>query len=90
MKALVAGAGVIGTVYGAHLGCRGRAIPVLSHLVAVRSDQLSTASAQLTGLAGAPAVVFFGTNLGGRAAITVPFSGDVGLGTPAASLEAQK
>src|SRR5258705_11598051 len=34
-------------------------------LVAVRSDQLAAACSQLTGLAGSPAVVFFGTTSGG-------------------------
>jgi ketopantoate reductase len=31
MRALIAGAGVIGTVYGAHLGAAGHAVSVLSH-----------------------------------------------------------
>ena len=115
MRILIAGAGVIGTVYGAHLGAAGHAISVLSHpprtgdiaargltardvltgnrvetgtvvvpdavgdrydlvLAAVRADQLASARAELTGLQGTPAVLFFGNNPGGRAAIpaTVP------------------
>ncbi len=31
MRILTAGAGVIGTVYGAHLGAAGHAVSVLSH-----------------------------------------------------------
>src|SRR5258707_10336072 len=105
MRVLIAGAGVIGTVYGAHLAGAWHAVSVLSHpprtkdvarngliahdvlegsrtdarvsvapdaagtlfnlvLVAVRSDQLAAACSQLTGLAGSPAVVFFGTTPG--------------------------
>jgi 2-dehydropantoate 2-reductase len=123
MRVLVAGAGVIGTVYGAHLAGAGHAVSVLSHpprtedvarnglvaydvlegsraaarvsvvpdaagtpfdlvLVAVRSDQLAAACAQLTGLIGSPAVVFFGNNPGGRAAISGQVHGDVMLGFP--------
>jgi 2-dehydropantoate 2-reductase len=48
-------------------------------LVAVRSDQLAAACSQLTGLAGSPAVVFFGNNPEGRPAVR----GDVMLGFPA-------
>jgi 2-dehydropantoate 2-reductase len=123
VRVLIAGAGVIGTVYGAHLACAGHAVSVLSHpprteevarnglmvhdvldgsraqaavsvvpdaaggrfdlvLVAVRSDQLSTAAARLTGLAGSPAVVSFGNNPGGRAAITGLAAGEIRLGFP--------
>ena len=92
MKVLVVGAGVVGTVYGAHLAAAGNAVSVLRHgprtddvaagglrarevtggglaeagaavvpdasgnydivLVAVRRDQLASACAGLTGLAG--------------------------------------
>ena len=31
MRVLIAGCGVIGTVYGAHLGAAGHAVSVLSH-----------------------------------------------------------
>ncbi len=123
MRVLIAGAGVIGTVYGAHLAGAGHAVSVLSHpprtedvarnglvahdvlegsraaarvsvvpdaagtpfdlvLVAVRSDQLAAACARLTGLTGSPAVVFFGNNPGGRAAISGQVHGDVMLGFP--------
>jgi ketopantoate reductase len=51
-------------------------------LVAVRSDQLAAACAQLTGLAGSPAVVFFGNNPRGRAAISGQVRGDVMVGFP--------
>src|ERR1700685_2853164 len=94
MKVLVVGAGVVGTVYGAHLAAAGNAVSVLRHgprtdevaagglcarevtggglaeagaavvpdasgdydivLVAVRRDQLASACAGLTGLAGEP------------------------------------
>jgi hypothetical protein len=47
-------------------------------LVAVRSDQLAAACSQLTGLAGSPAVVFFGNNPEERPAVR----GDVMLGFP--------
>jgi 2-dehydropantoate 2-reductase len=123
MRILVAGAGVIGTVYGAHLGGAGHAISVLRHpprtagivargltardlltgsrveagavvvpdaaagrydlvLVAVRADQLASVCAELTGLQGAPAVLFFGNNPGGRAAIPATVPGVVQLGFP--------
>jgi 2-dehydropantoate 2-reductase len=123
MRVLIAGAGVIGTVYGAHLGAARHAISVLSHpprtndvkargltardvltgnrvetgavvvpdaaagcydlvLVAVRADQLASACAELTGLQGAPAVLFFGNNPGGRAAIPATVPGAVQLGFP--------
>ena len=104
------GAGVVGTVYGAHLAAAGNTVSVLSHgprteevaagglrardltggglaeakaavvpdasgdydmvLVAVRRDQLASACACLTGLAGKPAVLFLGNNPAGRAAVT--------------------
>jgi 2-dehydropantoate 2-reductase len=51
-------------------------------LVAVRRDQLASACARLSVLAGKPAVVFFGNNPAGRAAITVGPPGDVYLGFP--------
>jgi 2-dehydropantoate 2-reductase len=123
MRILVVGAGVIGTVYGAHLGAAGHAISVLSHpprtadiaargltardvltgsrvesgavvvpdatagrhdlvLVAVRADQLAFACAELTGLQGAPAVLFFGNNPGGRATIPATVPGSIQLGFP--------
>jgi 2-dehydropantoate 2-reductase len=51
-------------------------------LVAVRADQLGSACAGLTGLAGQPAIVFFGNNPAGRAAITGDIPGDIYLGFP--------
>jgi 2-dehydropantoate 2-reductase len=110
MRVLIVGAGVIGTVYGAHLAGAGHAVSVLSHpprtedvarngliahdvlegsrtgarasvvsgaagtlfdlvLVAVRSDQRAAACSELTGLAGSPAVVFFGNNPEGQPAV---------------------
>ena len=51
-------------------------------LVAVRRDQLASACARLSVLAGKPAVVFFGNNPAGRAAITAGPPGDVYLGFP--------
>ena len=122
MKVLVVGAGVVGTVYGAHLAAAGSTVWVLSHgprtddvaagglcardvtgggitdakaavvpdasgnydivLVAVRRDQLASACAGLTGLAGKPAVLFLGNNPAGRAAIAGGMPGDVYLGFP--------
>jgi 2-dehydropantoate 2-reductase len=123
MRVLIAGCGVIGTVYGAHLGAAGHAVSVLSHpprtgdisvrgltardvltgnrvetgavvvpdaaagcydlvLVAVRADQLASACAELAGLQGTPAVLFFGNNPGGRAAIPAAVPGAVHLGFP--------
>jgi 2-dehydropantoate 2-reductase len=122
MKMLIVGAGVIGTVYGAHLAAAGNQVSVLSHgrrtdevaagglcahdvlgggrvgaeaevvpdadgdydgvLVAVRRDQLVSACAGLAVLAGKPAVVFFGNNPSGRAAIPGDVPGDVYLGFP--------
>src|SRR5450755_3766513 len=122
MKMLIVGAGVIGTVYGAHLAAAGIEVSVLSHgartdevargglsardvlrgervdaetdvvpdasgeydivLVAVRRDQLAPACAGLSVLAGKPAVVFFGNNPAGQAAITADIPGDVYLGFP--------
>lgn len=51
-------------------------------LAAVRSDQLALACAQLTTLTGAPAVLFFGNNPGGRSAIPANIPGEVRLGFP--------
>jgi 2-dehydropantoate 2-reductase len=51
-------------------------------LVAVRREQLASACAGLTGLAGKPAIVFFGNNPAGRAAITGDMPGDTYLGFP--------
>lgn len=122
MKVLIVGAGVIGTVYGAHLAAAGYDVSVLSHeprtgevragglsacdigsgkragaeaavmpeasgeydivLVAVRRDQLASACARLTVLAGRPAIVFFGNNPAGRSAISGDMPGDVYLGFP--------
>jgi 2-dehydropantoate 2-reductase len=122
MKVLIVGAGVVGTVYGAHLAAAGNAVSVLRHgarsdevaagglcarevtggglaeagaavvpdasgnydivLVAVRRDQLASACAGLSGLAGRPAVLFLGNNPGGRAAIADGLPGDVYLGFP--------
>jgi 2-dehydropantoate 2-reductase len=123
MRILIIGAGVIGTVYGAHLGAAGHAVSVLSHpprtddvaarglaahnvlsgsrvetrvhvisdaaagsydlvLAAVRTDQLAPACAQLTVLTGAPTVLFFGNNPGGRSAIPANIPGEVRFGFP--------
>lgn len=122
MKVLIVGAGVIGTVYGAHLAAAGSQVFVLSHgprtddvaaaglrarnvlegrrtcaqvtvvpdasgpynvvFVAVRRDQLASACAGLTVLAGKPVIVFFGNNLAGRAAVTGTLPGEVYLGFP--------
>ena len=51
-------------------------------LVAVRRDQLASACAGLTGLAGEPAILFLGNNPGGRAAVAGGLPGDVYLGFP--------
>jgi 2-dehydropantoate 2-reductase len=51
-------------------------------LVAVRRDQLASACAELAVLAGKPAIVFFGNNPAGRAAITGDMTGDIYLGFP--------
>jgi 2-dehydropantoate 2-reductase len=51
-------------------------------VVAVRRDQLASAFAGLKVLAGQPAVVFFGNNPSGRAAIPADVPGDVYLGFP--------
>jgi ketopantoate reductase len=126
MRVLITGAGVIGTVYGAHLGAAGHTVSVLRHpprtddianrglaardvlngsraetaavvvpdaatglydlvLVAVRSDRLATVCAQLTALGGAPTVLFFGNNPGGRSAIPAGIPGEVRLGYPGVS-----
>ena len=122
MRVLIVGAGVIGTVYGAHLAAAGSTVSVLSHgprtedvaagglsardvlglgrahaqtavvpdasgeydivLVAVRREQLTSACAGLAVLAGKPAIIFFGNNPTGRAAITGDMPGDVYLGFP--------
>ena len=122
MKMLIAGAGVIGTVYGAHVAAAGHQVSVLSHgprtdeiaaggmcardvlgggradvrtdvvpdaggdydvvLVAVRRDQLASACADIAVLAGKPAVVFFGNNPAGLAAIPGDLPGDAYLGFP--------
>lgn len=123
MEILIVGVGVIGTVYGAHLGAAGHVVHVLSHpprtdrvstaglaardvvsghrtetaaqvvstaeanrydlvLVAVCYDQIARACDQLTGLRGAPTVLFFGNNPGGRSAMPRPAIGDVRLGFP--------
>jgi 2-dehydropantoate 2-reductase len=122
LKTLIVGAGVIGTVYGAHVAAAGHQVSVLSHgprtgevaargmcardvlggeridvetdvvpdaagvydvvLVAVRRDQLASACADLAVLAGKPAVVFFGNNPAGRAAIPGDLPGDAYLGFP--------
>jgi 2-dehydropantoate 2-reductase len=122
LKVLIVGAGVIGTVYGAHVAAAGHQVSVLSHgprtgevavggmcardvlcgeridsetdvvpdaagdydvvLVAVRREQLASACAGLAVLAGKPAVVFFGNNPAGRAAIPGDLPGDAYLGFP--------
>jgi 2-dehydropantoate 2-reductase len=119
---LIVGAGVIGTVYGAHITAAGHQVSVLRHgprtgevaagglgardvlggggvnvgvdvvpdasgdydvvLVAVRHDQLAAACAELTVLAGKAAVVFFGNNPAGLAAIPGDLPGDAYLGFP--------
>jgi ketopantoate reductase len=50
-------------------------------LVAVRADQLKAACAQLTGLAGRPAVVLFGNNPGGRSTVGA-MAGELRQGFP--------
>jgi 2-dehydropantoate 2-reductase len=122
LKVLIVGAGVVGTVYGAHVAAAGHQVSVLSHgprtsevatggmcardvrgggrvdagtdvvpdadgdydvvLVAVRREQLASACADLAVLAGKPAVVFFGNNPAGRAAIPGDLPGDTYLGFP--------
>jgi 2-dehydropantoate 2-reductase len=122
LKLLIVGAGVIGTVYGAHIAAAGHQVSLLGHgprtgevatggmrardvlgggrvavatdvvpdasgdydvvLVAVRSDQLAPACAELTVLAGKPAVVFFGNNPAGLAAIPGDLPGVAYLGFP--------
>ena len=125
VRVLVVGAGVIGTVYGAHLAAAGHAVSVLSHpprtgavartgliardvldgrqttgrvhvvdeaglaagsfgliLIEVRGDQLAAACARLAGLAGSPAVLFFGNNPVGRPAVSGLVRGAVWLGFP--------
>jgi 2-dehydropantoate 2-reductase len=119
---LIVGAGVIGTVYGAHVAAAGHQVSVLSRgprtdevaaggmcardvlsgeridvetdvvpdatgdydvvLVAVRREQLASACAGLAVLTGKPAVVFFGNNPAGRAAIPGDLAGDAYLGFP--------
>ena len=51
-------------------------------LVAVRREQLASACAGLAVLAGKPAVLFFGNNPAGRAAIPGDVPGQVYLGFP--------
>src|SRR5580693_440723 len=51
-------------------------------MVAVRRDQLASACAELAVLTGKPAIVFFGNNPAGRAAIAGDLPGDVYLGFP--------
>jgi ketopantoate reductase len=51
-------------------------------MVAVRRDQLASACAELAVLTGKPAIVFFGNNPAGRAAVTGDLPGDVYLGFP--------
>ena len=51
-------------------------------VVAVRRDQLASACAELAVLAGKPAIVFFGNNPAGRAAVAGDLPGDVYLGFP--------
>src|SRR5260221_14703253 len=55
-------------------------------LVAVRSDQLAAACSQLTGLAGSPAVVFFGTTPGGGRIAELPGAHQFNGGRPCAYL----
>jgi 2-dehydropantoate 2-reductase len=123
MKVLVVGAGVIGTVYGAHLAADGHQVSVLAHglrtvevareglaatdlvtgartrarvrvldqpgasafdlvLISVRADQLAAAAASVHGLAGSPALLFFGNNPAGHAALPGDLPGFVHLGFP--------
>lgn len=51
-------------------------------LVTVRADQLVPACVRLTGLVGAPTVLFFGNNPRGRSAIPSVIPGEVRLGFP--------
>jgi 2-dehydropantoate 2-reductase len=122
LKILIVGAGVIGTVYGAHVAAAGHQVSLLRHeprtddvaargmcardvlegerlkveadivpdasghydlvLVAVRRDQLASAYAELGVLAGKPAVLFFGNNPAGLAAVPGDLPGDAYLGFP--------
>jgi 2-dehydropantoate 2-reductase len=122
MKVLIVGAGLVGTVYGAHFAAAGNAVSVLRHgprtdevataglcarevsgeglaeaeaavvpdasgiydiiVVAVRRDQLASACARLTDLAGEPAILFLGNNPAGRAGVAGGLPGDVYLGFP--------
>ena len=50
MKVLIVGAGVIGTVYGAHLAAAGNTVSVLSH--GVRTEEV--AALRASGTAGLP------------------------------------
>ena len=119
---LIVGAGVIGTVYGAHVAAAGHQVSKLRHeprtgevavgglcarevlggervkveadvvpdasghydlvLVAVRRNQLAAACVELAVLAAMPAVIFFGNNPAGLAAIPCDLPGDAYLGFP--------
>jgi 2-dehydropantoate 2-reductase len=123
VKVLIVGAGVIGTVYGAHLASGGHSVFVLRHgrrtdeiagaglaatdvlngiqvrspvnvvasaspdqydvvIVTVRREQLTATFGDLRSLEGHPALVFFGNNPGGRAAVPPDLPGEVFLGFP--------
>jgi 2-dehydropantoate 2-reductase len=123
MEVLLAGAGVIGTVYGSQLAAAGHPVSVLAHgrrtdevaqaglvavdaatgtrtatpvrvvdgtdrtrydlvLIAVRADQLGSVTAPLHDLPGVPALLFFGNNPAGRAALPDGLPGPAHLGFP--------
>lgn len=123
VRVLIVGAGVIGTVYGAHLASGGHSVSVLGHgrrtseiagagliatdvmkrtqarspvnvvsdagsdrydlvIVAVRREQLAGALNDVRSLVERPALVFFGNNPEGRAAVPSDLPGDVFLGFP--------
>jgi ketopantoate reductase len=80
MKILIIGAGVIGTVYGAHLGdgtdthSPANVIAAADHgafdlvLVALRRDQLDSAATGLATVTDRPLILFLGNNPAGRRA----------------------
>jgi 2-dehydropantoate 2-reductase len=72
---------------GARVGARPAVVPDASGafdivLVAVRREQLASACVTLAGLAGRPAIIFFGNNPAGRNYLPEDLPGDVYLGFP--------
>ncbi len=123
MEVLLAGAGVIGTVYGSQLAAAGHLVSVLGHgrragqvagtglaavdvatgtrtvspvrvvdgtdrtrydlvLIAVRAEQAGPVAGSLPDLRGRPALLFFGNNPAGRAALPAGLPGPAHLGFP--------